>query len=52
MHCTDANKKYVEKTWQLLHNNDASNIEPVLETALPKAAAVRPPTFYHQNYEN
>ena len=30
----------------------ASNIEQVLEAAPNKAAAVRPPTIHHENYQN
>ena len=35
-----------------LHKNAASNIEQVLEIAPYKAAAVRPPTTHHKNYQN
>ena len=37
--------------WQS-HKNAASNIEQVLEAAPHKAAAVRPPTTHHENYQN
>ena len=30
----------------------ARNIEQVLETAAYKAAALRPPTTHHENYQN
>ena len=52
MHYMDANKTYGKKAWWKLHKNAASNIEQVLETAPHKAAAVRPPTTYHENYQN
>ena len=39
-----------KKAWRQLHKNAASNIEQVLEAALHKAAAVRPPTTPHENY--
>ena len=32
--------------------NAASNIEQVLEATPNKAAAVRPPTTHHENYQN
>ena len=35
-----------------LDKNAASNIEQVLEAAPHKAAAVRPPTAHHENYQN
>ena len=41
-----------EKAWRQLHKNAASNIEQVLKTAPLKAAAVRPPTTHHENYQN
>ena len=50
MHYMDHNKKWGEKSWRQLHKNAASNIEHVLETALHKAAAVRPLTTHHENY--
>ena len=39
-----------ENAWRQLHKNAASNIEQVLEATLHKAAAVRSPTTYHENY--
>ena len=44
MHYMDANLKYREKAWRQLHKNAASNIKQILDAALHKAAAVRPPT--------
>ena len=41
-----------EKAWRQLHKNAASNIEQVLEATPHKAAAIRPPTTYHENYPN
>ena len=41
---------YGEKAWRQLYKNAASNIEHVLETASPKAVAVRPLTTDHENY--
>ena len=41
-----------KKTWRPLHKHAASNIEQVLEAALHKAVAVRPPTSHHENYQN
>ena len=41
---------YGEKTWRQLHKNAVSNTEQVLEASPHKAAAVRPPTTYHDNY--
>ena len=41
-----------KKTWRQLHENAASNIEQVLETAPHKAAALWPPTIHHENYQN
>ena len=35
--------------WQ--HKNAANNIEQVMEAAPNKAAAVRPPTTHHENYQ-
>ena len=35
-----------------LHKNAASNIEQVLEATPHKAAAIRPPTIHHENYQN
>ena len=43
---------YGEKGWQQLHKNAASNIEQVLEATPQKAAALRPPTTHHENYQN
>ena len=43
---------YEEKAWRQLHKNAASNTEQVLEAAFHKAAAVQPPTTYHENYQN
>ena len=52
MQYIDANKTYGEKAWRQLQKNAASNIEQVLEAAPHKAAAVRPPTTYHDNYSS
>ena len=52
MHYMDANKKYGEKAWWQLHKNAASNIEQVLEAAPLIAAAVRPLTTHHENYQS
>ena len=52
MHYMDANKRYGEKAWRQLHKNTARNIEWVMEAAPHKAAAVRPLTTYHENYQN
>ena len=52
MHYMDANKTYGEKAWWQLHKNDASNIEQVQAAAPNKAAAVRPTTTHHENYQN
>ena len=41
-----------EKAWQQLHKNAVSNIEQVLEATPQKAAAIRPPTTHHENYQN
>ena len=43
---------YGEKAWQQLHKNAESSIEQVLEAALHKAAAVRPLTTHHENYQS
>ena len=43
---------YGEKTWRTLHKNAVSNIKQVVEPAPHKAAAVRPPTTHHENYQN
>ncbi len=48
----DANKTNGEKAWRQLDKNAASNIEQVMESAPHKAAAVRPPTTHHENYQN
>ena len=48
----NANETAGEKAWRQLNKNAASNIEHVLETAIHKAAAVRPPTTHHENYQN
>ena len=50
MHYMDANKTHGEKAWLQLHKNTASSIEQYLEAAPYKAAAVQPPTTYHENY--
>ena len=52
MHRVDANKTYGEEAWRQLHENAASNIEQVLETALHKTATVWPPTTRHENYQS
>ena len=52
MHQMDANYTYGDKAWRQLHKNAASNIEEVLDATPYKAAAVRPPTTYHENYQN
>ena len=52
MHYIDADLTYGEKALQQWHKNAASNIEQVLEAASHKAAAVRPPTTHHKNYQN
>ena len=52
MHYMDANKTGVEKAWRQLHKNAASNTEQVLEATPHKAAAVRPPTIHHKNYQS
>ena len=38
--------------WRQLHKNATSNIEPVMGAAPLKAAAVRPPTIHHENYQS
>ena len=48
MHYMDSNYT----TTRQLHKNAASYIEQVLEAALHKAAAVRPPTTHLENYQN
>ena len=52
MHYMDANQTYGEKAWRQLHKNAASDIEQVMVTVPHKAAAVRPPTTHHKNYQN
>ena len=52
MHYMNANKTDGEKSWRQLHKNATSNTEQVLEAAPHKAAAVRPPTTHHENYQN
>ena len=52
MHCMDANETDGEKAWQQLYKYAASNTEQVLETAPHKAAAIRPPTTHHENYQS
>ena len=52
MHYIEANKTYGEKVWRQLRKNAASNIEQVMEAAPNKAAAVRPITTYHENYQS
>ena len=52
MQYMDANKIDGEKAWQQLHMNAVSNTEQVLEAAPHKAAAIRPPTNHHENYQN
>ena len=41
-----------EKAWRQLDKNAASNIEQVLEATPNKAAAIRPPTAHHENYQS
>ena len=43
---------YGEKAWLQLHKIAASNIEQVQEATPNKAAAVRPSTTHHENYQN
>ena len=43
---------YSEKAWRQLHKYDANNIGQVLEAATHKAAAVRPLTTHHENYQS
>ena len=43
---------YEKKNWRQLNKNAASNIEQDLEAAPHKAAAVRPHTTHHENYQN
>ena len=42
----------MEKKLDGNYTNAVSNSEQVLETASDKAAAVRPPTTHHENYQN
>ena len=51
MHSMNANKTAGEKVWLQLHKNAASHIEQVLEAAPNKAAAIRPHTTHHENYQ-
>ena len=51
MHYMDTNETDDEKFWRQLHKNAAGNIEQVLEATSHKAAAIRPPTTHHQNYQ-
>ena len=51
-HYMDANKTDGEKAGRQLHNNAASSIEQVLEATPYKAAAIRPPTTRHENYQS
>ena len=43
-------KRIEKKAWRQLQKKAASNIEQVLEATPHKAAAVQPPTTYHENY--
>ena len=52
MHYMDADKTDGAKAWQQLHKNAASNFEQVLEATPLKAAAVRPLTNHHENYQS
>ena len=52
MHYMDANKTNEEKAWRQQHKNAASNTKQVMEAAPHKAAAVRPPTTHHKNYQS
>ena len=52
MHYMDANKTDGEKAWRQLHKNAVCNFEQVLEITSYKAAAVRPPTSHHENYQS
>ena len=52
MHYMDANKTNREKARQQLHKNTTSNFEQVTVAAPHKAAVVRPPTTYLENYQN
>ena len=50
--CMDVDKIHREKVWRQLYKNAASNTEQVLEAAPHKAAAVRPLTTHHENYQS
>ena len=52
MYYMDADKTNGEKAWRQLHKNPASNFEQVLEATPYKAAAVRPPTSHHEDYQS
>ena len=52
MHYMDANETDGEKAWRQLYKNAASNIEQIQEATLHKAAAIRPPTTHHENYQS
>ena len=52
MHYVDADWTDGEKVWRQLHKNAVINFEQVLEATPHKAAAVRPPTSYHKNYQS
>ena len=40
------------KAWQQLHKNATSNIKQVMGVASHNAAALRPPTTHHENYQS
>ena len=48
----DANETDGEEAWRQLHKNAASNVEQVLEATPHKAAAIRPLTNHHENYQS
>ena len=52
MHYMGGNWTYGEKAWRQLHKNATSNTEQILAAALHKAAAARPPTTHHENYQS
>ena len=52
MHYMDAYKTAGEKAWRQLHKNATSNIKQFMEAAPHKAAAVRPLTNHHENYQS
>ena len=52
MHYMEAYKTYGGKNWWQLNKNAASNIEQVMEVTPHKAAAVRPSTTHHENYQS